>query len=74
MEFKTNPCIKCGKERIKGKEKTYFVGSTKTKLTTYICPDRACQEKVEAGLAAKEERKLAFARRRTPHPPKAKSK
>lgn len=74
MEFKTNPCIRCGKERIRGKEKTFFAGATKTKLTMYICPDKECQEKVEAGLAAKEERKLSFTKKRNPHPPKAKSK
>ncbi len=74
MEFTTNPCIRCGKERIKGKEKTFYAGVTKTKLTKYICPDKACQEKVEETLAAKEERKLSFARKRKPHPPKAKSK
>ncbi len=74
MEFKTSSCIRCGKERIKGIEKTFFAGSTKTKLTMYICPDKVCQEKVEASIAAKEERKLSFAKKRNPHPPKAKSK
>lgn len=72
MTQKSNPCIRCGKERIKGKEKTYFIGSTETKLTMYVCPDSQCQKKVEAELAAKEERRLAFSQKRNPHPHKKK--
>jgi hypothetical protein len=74
MDFETNPCIRCGKERIKGKEKTFLAGSTKTKLTMYICPDKECQKKVDKQLREKEERRLAFAEKRNPHPAKKKSK
>ncbi|OGY22112.1 MAG: hypothetical protein A2126_00445 [Candidatus Woykebacteria bacterium GWB1_45_5] len=73
MEFETNPCIRCGKERIKGKVKFINTDSRKTKLTMYVCPDRECQKIVEAELAAKEERKLALTNRRTHYPPKKKS-
>jgi len=74
MEFISNPCTRCGKERIKGKEKTFFVNSKKTKLTIYICPDKECQKVVEEQLAAKEERRLAFAEKRNRFYPKKKSK
>jgi len=73
MEQKSNPCIRCGKERVKGKERTLTINSTKTKITTYICPDKDCQKKVEADLAAKEERKLRFSARRNSHPTKNKT-
>jgi len=73
MGLTKNPCIRCGKERIRGKSKTFFTGLTKTKLTMYVCPDKECQEKVEAGLAAKEERRLSFTKKRNVHPPKEKT-
>ncbi|OGY26478.1 MAG: hypothetical protein A2Z11_02560 [Candidatus Woykebacteria bacterium RBG_16_43_9] len=73
MKYESNPCIRCGKERIKGKEKTISINSIKAKLTTYVCPDKECQKKVEAQLAAKEERRLAMAERRTHHHSKNKS-
>ena len=72
MNFGSNPCIRCGKERIKGTEKTVLLNSSKTKVTTYICPDKNCQKKVEADFAAKEERRLEFATRRS-HPQKKSS-
>jgi hypothetical protein len=74
MESISNPCIRCGTERIKGKEKSFLSGSTKTKLTMYICPDKDCQKKVDTQLREKEERRLAFAEKRNPHPAKKKSK
>ncbi len=47
----SNPCIRCGKERIEGKswkEKsgTAFIVHTKT-----ICPDKECQKALEATIA-----------------------
>jgi len=70
MNFGSNPCIKCGKERIKGTEKIIVINSRKAKLTMYVCPDKECQKKVESELAAKEERRLALTERRTHRPPK----
>lgn len=70
MEFESNPCIRCGKERIKAKEKFISANSRKTKLTTYVCPDRQCQKIVEAQLAEKEERRASFATRRIHRPTK----
>lgn len=57
-------CTRCGKKRIKGRENTYFIGSTKTKLTVYICPDKECQEVVEAEIISKEERRMALVQKR----------
>ncbi len=59
-----NPCIRCGKERIKGKEKTVVLNATQTKITFYICPDKECQKIVDKELGEKEAKKLAFANRR----------
>jgi hypothetical protein len=73
MKHVSNPCIRCGKERIKGKERIISTSSIKAKLTTYVCPDKACQKLVEEKLAAKEERKLAMTAKRTPHTSKKKS-
>ncbi|MDP2720705.1 MAG: hypothetical protein Q8O75_02070 [bacterium] len=73
MEFVSNPCIRCGKERIKGTERIISVSSAKAKLTTYICPDKSCQKIVDAQLAAKEERRLAFTQRRNQYPPRKKA-
>lgn len=65
MKADSSPCIRCGKERIKGNEKSFFSGNTKTKIVKYICPDQDCQKIVDTQIAAKEERKLGFAARRT---------
>ncbi len=65
MKLESNPCTRCGKERVKDKEKSFISGNTKTKITTYICPDKGCQKIVAAQIHAKEERKLGFAARRT---------
>ena len=58
-----NPCIRCGKERIKGSERVVILNATKTKITTHICPDSECQNKVEKQIADKEERKLFLSTR-----------
>lgn len=65
MKTVSSSCIRCGTDRIKDKEKSFLSGNTKTKIVTYICPDKDCQKIVDAQIAAKEERKLGFAARRT---------
>jgi hypothetical protein len=62
----SNPCIRCGKERITLKEKVVKVGSsggTMTYIQT-ICPDKACQKVVDAGIAEAAEKKNAINVRR----------
>ncbi|MEX0616351.1 MAG: hypothetical protein WD231_00895 [Candidatus Woykebacteria bacterium] len=60
MELKSNPCVRCGKERIKGKEDTFMLNSVKTKTVVYTCPDKECQKIVDKQIAEKEERRLFF--------------
>lgn len=66
----SNPCIRCGKERIDGKTWKGKVGVSPVTYTMTICPDKACQKVVDQGIAdrkaknaailrAKEEAKLA---------------
>ncbi len=52
----TNPCTRCGKERIEGKKykeeiATFFGTSTIVHVDT-VCPDKDCQEIVESKLEA----------------------
>ena len=63
MEYESNPCISCGKERIKKKEGIVMLGSIKTKITVFVCPDKVCQKKVEKRIADKEERRLFLVNR-----------
>ena len=55
-----NPCIRCGKERIKWAERTILINASKAKITIYVCPDKECQKIVEKELAAKEAKRLSF--------------
>lgn len=66
----SNPCVKCGKERIDGKTWKGKVGASVVTYTMTICPDPECQKIVEKAIAdrkaktasllkAKEEAKLA---------------
>ena len=58
MDIESNPCISCGKERIKRREGTVLLGSIKTKITVYVCPDKICQKGVEKKIAEKEQKAL----------------
>lgn len=50
----SNPCIRCGKERIDGKTYTKeFKTLLEKSVITYtqtVCPDKKCQKEVEAKL------------------------
>ncbi|OGH10594.1 MAG: hypothetical protein A2857_06920 [Candidatus Levybacteria bacterium RIFCSPHIGHO2_01_FULL_36_15] len=60
----SNPCYRCGKERIKAKtwnEKvTNFMGTSVITYTQTVCPDPECQKIVEKELAAQKKKKEAF--------------
>ena len=58
MKLESNPCTRCGKERIKGKEQIVILNTSKTKVTSYSCPDKECQKVVDKQIAVKEERKM----------------
>lgn len=66
----SNPCIKCGKERVDDKTWEGKIGASVVTYTLTICPDSECQKQVDKGIAdrkakvasllkAKEEAKLA---------------
>lgn len=66
----SNPCVKCGKERVDGKTWESKIGASSIIYTQTICPDPVCQKQVDKGIAdrkaktasmlkAKEEAKLA---------------
>ncbi len=66
----SNPCVKCGKERIDGKSWESKVGISVIVHTMTVCPDKECQKQVDQSIAerkakavsiqkAKEEAKLA---------------
>jgi hypothetical protein len=57
----SNPCTRCGKERIISKryeEQMYnYPGATKVVHIEKICPDPDCQRKVEAELKEQQQKK-----------------
>lgn len=66
----SNPCVRCGKERLDGKTWEGKVGASVVTYTLTVCPDADCQKQVDKGIAerkaktasllkAKEEAKLA---------------
>lgn len=61
----SNPCIRCGKERIISKtwkeELTNFFGTSTITHTETVCPDEECQKLVEAKFAQEREKKAALA-------------
>lgn len=69
----SNPCVRCGKERVDGKTWKGKTGISPITYTQTVCPDRECQQIVDKGIAdrkaknasllkAKEEAKLARAK------------
>lgn len=61
---KTNPCIKCGKERIMLKTwKEYIKNYTGVSLVIYsetVCPDKECQKAVNKILQNQKEKRDAI--------------
>lgn len=66
----SNPCVRCGTERIDGKSWKGKVGASPVTYIVTVCPDKACQKVVDQGIAdrkaknasilrAKEEAKIA---------------
>lgn len=56
MKTPTNPCIRCGKERIFSKKWKEYIGKSLVTYTANICPDPECQKIVETGLKDKKDR------------------
>jgi hypothetical protein len=58
----SNPCIRCGKERIVSETRSQMVGNSQS-MVTYIntvCPDKECQKIVDQGILALKEKKDAI--------------
>lgn len=53
----TNPCIRCGKERIVVETYTENVETSVVVHTITQCPDPECQKKVEIMLAKEKEKR-----------------
>ncbi len=69
----SNPCVRCGKQRLDGKTWEGKVGVSPITYTMTVCPDKECQKIVDQGIAErkaktasmlkiKEEAKLARAK------------
>ena len=56
----TNPCTRCGKERVEGKtyeeEITTFFGTSTIVHTDTVCPDPECQKIVEEKLEIQKQK------------------
>lgn len=66
---RTNPCIRCGKERIHSKTWEEKVVSTtgyisSVSFTETVCPDPACQKIVDQKLKVERDKKKAFDKER----------
>lgn len=59
--MQTNPCIRCGKERLDGEVWTEMLGQILVTHTQTICPDSACQKIVDADIAAQREKRELLA-------------
>lgn len=70
----TNPCIRCGKQRIDGKVWTEMAGLNLVTHTQTICPDSSCQKVVDGELTARREKKENLINKRNlDHKPPTKS-
>lgn len=56
----SNPCIRCGKERIVLKTWTDKVGNFPLTHTTTGCPDKACQKVLNDEMEAAREKREAM--------------
>lgn len=50
----SNPCVKCGKERIDGKSWKGKIGASNIEYTMTVCPDAECQKLVDQAIADKK--------------------
>ncbi|MBU1000073.1 hypothetical protein KKE78_01585 [Patescibacteria group bacterium] len=50
----SNPCVKCGKQRIDGKTWVGKMGVSSITYTKTVCPDSECQKIVDKGIAERK--------------------
>lgn len=58
----SNPCARCGQERILFKRWDDSVNNNAVTYSMWVCPDQECQSQVDAGVAAKKEKAQALRR------------
>ncbi len=56
----SNPCIRCGKERLSGKTWQDKIGSSVITYTLTVCPDRQCQKILDQDMADRKARSEAL--------------
>ena len=56
----SNPCIRCGKERILSRVYEEEIGNSSVTTTLMVCPDAECQKKVELENKKREEKNAEF--------------
>ena len=68
MSIISNPCIRCGKQRIDGetyeKEMITLFGKTTVTVTDTVCPDPSCQKIVMEELEVKRLKKESMSQER----------
>lgn len=53
--FQSNPCTRCGKERVVVKVTKEYIGNSQVTNTFMSCPDPACQKVIDEKLAKEKE-------------------
>lgn len=56
----SNPCVRCGKQRIDGKSWDGKIGSSVVTHTLTICPDPKCQKIVDQGIADRKAKVISL--------------
>lgn len=50
----SNPCARCGQERVDGKSWKGKLGASVITYTMTVCPDKSCQVEVDKEIAARK--------------------
>lgn len=64
MQNYSNPCIRCGKDRIVSKTWTEQVGLSLMTRTDTVCPDKDCQKIINHDLEEKRQKAEAIRNRK----------
>lgn len=62
--MQSNPCVRCGRQRVDGKVWTEMVGHVLVTYAQTICPDSTCQKIVEEETTARREKRELLASKR----------
>lgn len=56
----SNPCVRCGKERIVLKTWSALVGKSQLTYTDTACPDKSCQQVINDEISAQRTKREAI--------------